>query len=306
MISLIELLSWMTECFYPFEVFCPEIRKLVAIQFFKIIFTECFVTLFRFMCNFTYVAFALNRISLIGKDHGKLVTFMSKIGIKWYIGATLFISSVFSWIKGFKYEVNYIYPDPYFPLPIEFNLLKNTITYSTFRDFIMIYMSISDLVNYLVFVVVSIVIDICMVVKLRRTLNEKAKKSESLNQKQNESKKAEFEEAVNKAIKMVVLNSIIGIVFKLPICIVPLLNAYARFYYKNLLYKYDHPRFGEFFSMLVNSGFYDLIQDVSHFLFVLSLAIQMFIYKRFDKKFRTGYERLMKKPSSIKKKISKN
>jgi hypothetical protein len=180
----------MTECFYPFELFCPEIRKLIAIQFFKIIFTECFVTLFRFMCNFTYFAFALNRISLIGKDHGKLVTFMSKIGIKWYIGATLFISSVFSWIKGFKYEVNYIYPDPYFPIPIEFNLLKNTISYSKFRDFIMIYILISDLVNYLVFVVICIVIDIYMVVKLRRNsnriLDEKAKKSESLNQKQNE------------------------------------------------------------------------------------------------------------------------
>ena len=72
------------------------------------------------------------------------------------------------------------------------------------------------------------------------------------------------------------------------------------------LYKYDHPHFGEFLSMLVDSGFYDLIQDVSHFLFILSLAIQMFIYKRFDKKFRTGYERLMNNSSSIKKKISKN
>ena len=304
-ISVIELLSWMTECFYPFEVFCPEIRKLIAIQFFKIIFTECFITLFRFMCNFTYVAFALNRISLIGKDHGKLVTFMSKIGVKKYIGITLLISSIFSWIKGFKYEVNYFYPDPYFPLPIEFNLFENKIVHSTFRDFIMIFISISDLVNYLVFVVICIVIDICMVVKLRRTLNEKAKKSESLNQKQNESKKAEFEEAVNKAIKMVVLNSVIGIVFKLPICIIPLLNAYARFYYRDEYYKFDHPRFGEFFSMLVNSGFYDLIQDVSHLLYILSLAIQLFIYKRFDKKFLIGFERLMNKTSSNGKEKSK-
>ena len=70
---------------------------------------------------------------------------------------------------------------------------------------------ISDLMNYFVFVVISIIIDICMVVQLRRTLDEKLKKSQSLNQKQNETKKAESEEAVNKAIKMVVLNSAIGI-----------------------------------------------------------------------------------------------
>ena len=104
MIFVIELLPWMTECFYQFEVFCPEIRKLVAIQFFKIIFTECFVTMFKFMCNFAYVAFALNRISLIGKDHGKLVKFISKVGIEKYIVVTLLISSLLSWIKGLKYE----------------------------------------------------------------------------------------------------------------------------------------------------------------------------------------------------------
>jgi len=64
-ILVIEILSWMTECFYPFEVFCPEIRKLIFIQYIKIIFVECLVTAFRFMSNFTYVAFALNRISLL-------------------------------------------------------------------------------------------------------------------------------------------------------------------------------------------------------------------------------------------------
>ena len=106
-ISLIELLSWMTECFYPFEVFCPETRKIVGIQFFKIIFKEFLVTMLRFMLNFTYVAFALNRINLIGREHGKLVTFMYEIGVKKYIGISFLISSSLSWIKGFKYQINY-------------------------------------------------------------------------------------------------------------------------------------------------------------------------------------------------------
>ena len=57
-------------------------------------------------------------------------------------------------------------------------------------------------------------------------------KSALINQNQNEKKKAENEEAVNKAIKMVVLNSVIGIFFKLPVCFIPLLNVYAKFYYK--------------------------------------------------------------------------
>ena len=84
LILLIWILSWISECFYPFEVFCPEIRKLLFDQYFKIIFKEVIVTLLKFMCNFTYVGFSLNRIALIGKDHNKIVTFISEIDVKVY------------------------------------------------------------------------------------------------------------------------------------------------------------------------------------------------------------------------------
>ena len=301
-ISVIELLSWMSECFYPFEVFCPEIRKQVAIQFFKIIFKECLVTMLRFMLNFTYVAFALNRISLIGKDHGKLVTFISKIVVKKYIVITCLISISLSWIKYFKYEINYFYSYFDFPISKEMDIITKSRITSIFADFYFTFNSISDLINYLVFVVICIIIDVCMVVQLRRILNEKSKKSESLNQKLIETKKAENEEVVNKAIKMVVLNSTIGVLFKLPVCIIPLINVCAQFYYKtwgNRILNSAHP-FNILYSNLIDSGFYTLIQDVSHLFFTLSLSMQIFIYHRFDKKFRTGYERLMNKDNKSK------
>ena len=299
MIFVIELLSWMNECFYPFSVFCPQIRKLVAIQFFKIIFKECFVTLFRFMCNFSYVAFALNRIGLIGKDHGKIITFVSHLGIKKYIGITLMISASFSWINYFKYYVNYSYKveNDEFPFSIESIIYKQRfVVYSSkFIDAYYIINSISFVLNYFLFVILCAIIDICMVVQLRRVLEEKTKKSESMsmNQKQNETKKAENEEAVNKAIKMVVLNTAIGILFKLPISFIPLINLVAEFFQKNSI-----NRNGYFFNLYVflkNSEFNNVIEYVSYFLFTLSLSIQFFIYNRFDKKFRTGYERLSDK-----------
>ena len=92
-----------------------------------------------------------------------------------------------------------------------------------------------------------------MVVKLKRTLEEKTKKSEQMNkaQNQNQNKKAENEEAVNKAIKMVVLNSAIGIFFKLPVLLIPLLNLVAQFYYKSASYKLYHPSFAMFYSMSI-------------------------------------------------------
>ena len=167
-----------------------------------------------------------------------------------------------------------------------------------FNDFYFTFNSISEIVNYLVFVIICIIIDICMVVQLRRTLNEKSIKSVLINQNINKNKKAENEEAVKKAIKMVVLNSSIGIIFKIPVCFIPLLNMCAQFYYKAGNYQLIHPSFSIFYLILINSGFYVMIQDMSYYLFTMSLSIQMFIYKRFDKKFQTGYERLNEKAIS--------
>ena len=247
------------------------------------------------MCSFTYVAFALNRISLIGREHGKFVAYISEIAVKKYIGVSLFISASLSWIKYFKYRVNYFYPYWNYPMSNEMDIMLLSMDSTRFEDFYFTYNTISDLVNYLVFVVICIIIDICMVVQLRRTLSEKAMKSESMNSQNQKSKQAENDKAVNKAIKMVVLNTVIGVFFKLPILLIPLLNLCAQFYYKSRTYKYHYPSFDIFYSMLFDIGLYSLIQDMSHFLFTLSLSIQMFIYKRFDKKFRNGYEKIKDK-----------
>ena len=43
-ISLIEILSWFSECFYPFEVFCLGVHKTLVAQLFKILVKECLVS----------------------------------------------------------------------------------------------------------------------------------------------------------------------------------------------------------------------------------------------------------------------
>ena len=92
--------------------------------------------------------------------------------------------------------------------------------------------SISEIVNHLVFVIICIIIDICLVVQLRRTLDEKSIKSALINQNINKNKKSREQRSSEKAIKMVVLNSSIEIIFKIPVCFIPLLNMCAQFYYK--------------------------------------------------------------------------
>ena len=70
---------------------------------------------------------------------------------------------------------------------------------------------------YLVFVMVCVIIEIFY-----------GSSIVSVNQKRTENKKSEFEEAVNKAIKMVVLNTDFGIFFKLIVLNLPLINLIAQ------------------------------------------------------------------------------
>ena len=302
LILIITIISWISECFYPFEVFCPEIRKVIFNQFFKIIFKEVIVTLLKFMCNFTYVAFALSRISLIGKDHSKIVKFISELDIKIYTLVSFLISSILSWIKYFKYKVNYSEPHLNYPISNESDMMlmanwvineKYVDKYSSFPipyRLYFIYNSISDLINYVVFLIICMVIDILMVVRLKQTLEDKLKwYDKETNSQKYDAKMKENEDAVNKLIKMVIINTVLGILSKFPSSFLSVVNLYSTFYFRNYDNQFTAPIFGEFYSYLLDSGFYSLIVDIYEFLFIVSISVQFFIYKQFDKKFLEGY-----------------
>ena len=302
-ILFIRLLSWINECFYPFEVFCPEFRKVVFIQFFKIIFKEVMVTLLKFMCNFTYVAFSLNRIALIGKEHSKIVNFISEVNIKVYIAVSFLISSSLSWIKYFKYQVNYFESHLNYPISNELDMMiitdyyeensDSTSVYQISDRLYFVYNSISDLINYVVFVIICIIIDVSMVIQVKKILKDKLKWYKKENQSKYEVKKKENKDATNKLIKMVVINTALGILFKLPSSLMSIVNLYGTFYFRSYKNLFNAPLFGEFYSYLLDTGFYSLINDVCELLYIVSIAILFFIYKRFDKKFQEGYRLLL-------------
>lgn len=103
--SAIKLFSWLSECNKTYGVFCPETSYLVFFQFFKIIFKETLIVTLRFMSNFAYMAFAFNRIALIGKDHAKIVEKLVKWKFKNYMLLSGLLSMILSIVKAFKYQV---------------------------------------------------------------------------------------------------------------------------------------------------------------------------------------------------------
>ena len=288
MILIIQLLSWMSECAKTYDAFCPEIRKYVAIQFFKVIFKESLITALRFMSNFAYVAFALNRISLIGKNHGSIVRFFSELNIKTYTIVTSLISIALSVVKGFRYKINYDHSEQSYPIQFEQDIW---LKFSWDRDAYVIVNCICDILNYVVFVAIHIGIDIFLVVKLKNTINQKlvsATIPKAVDEKQ--AKKKESEDSVNQAIKMVVLNTTLSTLLKLLLSFIPLVNVIAEFYFKSS-FKDNHPRFGSFYGTINNLGIYEMLPVLADFLFTVFISVQLFVFIKFDRKIKLGFDR---------------
>lgn len=97
---------------------------------------------------------------------------MSDVGLKKYLAVTLFISCGLSSVKYFKYDINYYHPESSYPISNELDLTAISWTMVSNDDFITI--------NYVIFEILNIIVDIYLVVTLRRTLNEKAQKLKAL------------------------------------------------------------------------------------------------------------------------------
>ena len=274
LILLIHLFSWLNQCIYPFQVFCPLIRKTVFMQYFKIIIGEVLMTTLKFMNNFTYIGFAFNRISLIGKDHNKLVKFMSDLGIKTYIGVTLFISIGLSVIKFFEYRINIGSTLNDYPFFHEFVQQFADNIEAQVKPFLVIFAFISDLFNYFVFLIVNFSIDIGMIIKLRKTLKEKLEKSKEYSSKeQQEKKRKENEKAFNNARSIVIWNISLNIIFKLPAISYSINYLYMR---KNRI-------------SICSNNCISLLLKFSDFFYFLYISIQFFFYIHYDKNFKKKF-----------------
>ena len=172
LILIIEPLTLISECRDFNSHFCSSIRFWQFSQYFKIVFGEYFSNVFRLAANFTYVQFALNRLSLIGKNHGKMVTNAAKLTMKQYMGRIIIPCLVLPVVKIFRYLPNSYRIDADYPIPIGYY-------FKYFNSSLMIvYMSFNitfDILIYCVFLLVNFVIDVNLAIKMKQTLEEKMK-----------------------------------------------------------------------------------------------------------------------------------
>ena len=276
-VLLINILSPIYECQPHQGIFCSSIHKSLFSQYYKIIFGEFICTVFMMISNFGYVGFSLTRLSLIGKDHSKLIKFISELKMPYYILTSTIISVALSVVKIFRYQVNGSDPDQDYPIRYDRNYNNMfSADFATKARVINVFNAISDLTNYLVFVLIDIILDIVLVRKFRKTMTDKINSEE-----------VKITQVVFRIITLVVEFALFSIILKLPSSlksvfdsihlnndlVIPLANNQIDFLYE---------------WYCVYARFCPTFDKLSSILFAISISSNLFFYYLFDRNFKFG------------------
>ena len=159
----------------------------------------------------------------------------------------------------------------------------------------------SDLLNHVVFLLINLAIDIGMIVKLRQTLNDMLEKAKKYTTKaQQDSKQNENENVMNNAKSMIIWNTSLNLVFKLPAA---LYSLFYLFYSSYILNENENLIFNYFYrNICIDADFCNMFFKLSNFLYLLCISIQLFFYKHYDKKFSRSLDMILidKKSNSLK------
>lgn len=297
-ILCIESISLIYECQYPLGLYCSSIHELVWVQYLKIVLDAYFNNVFRMLANFAYIGFSLTRLSMIGKKHGKIIEFMDKVSIFRYMSVSLIISLSISVVKPIRYDINLDEPNLSFPIPFDQNKHKYEWLSGAGFAAILVFDFIYDLLNYLVFVLINLVLDIVLVVKLYQVLREKEEeKAKQVNEKALEKSKQENDESKRRVIFMVILNSMVNFLSRIPSTLTSLNDLRVYFsmpsiYWFDTLQAYNwfgFPGFSmEFFCSWDKSCV--VFQSFGNLLYLISLSLNLFFLKTFDKNFDFAFQ----------------
>ena len=298
LILFIQILSLMNECQYPFGIFCSSIRKYPVIQYFKIVFGETVSSFLRLISNFTYLAFSINRLSLVGKN-GDFIEYFSKLAVYKYMIFSGVLSATFSIVKGFRFKLNSFEPNELYPLIFYKDSLYYLVNYKVIYILLFAFDAVYTLINYIIFTLIHLVFDILLFHKIRKTIKEKEVKYKTiylLIDNQYSKKLKENQETIRKVLTMVILSALVNLILKIPISITSLNDL------RLMINTPFHQLFSGFMSVRELFKFpYDMrticyfdeicliFESFGNFLFLISLAINIFFYYKFDKKFHLSF-----------------
>lgn len=154
---------------------------------------------------------------------------------------------------------------------------------------------VSDILNYVMFVIVNISID--------RFKCDQENARSKVNNKSNKKKHADIKETLNSSILMVMVNSALNFFLKLPLVYIPLQNMIATFFYKTKAFHngkledYSQNNLS-FHKYMIEMNQMSLITLIVDWLFNFLISIQLFVYLKFNRKLKEAFDTTFHKHSA--------
>lgn len=301
LVCFFQLVSLVNECQQPFGLICSSIRRFLSVQYIKLIVGEFFTHVCITVSNLTYVWFALCRLSLVGNKHGKIVRFAAEVGVKKLMFVFLILSTGLALVKPFRYTIDNLVPyslgQTEFPILFYKNSNLPTIRISKFKlKFIgnVVY----DFVNYFVFILANMAIDLIMLKKVRKVMREKEEKMSEQIAATREKLEKENALAFKKLVKLVLVNSLVGICLRMPSCVTSL-NDFRLVLsgFVDVKFFTAHSFVSNVFAFPYTLGYLcalakvcEVFNTLGRLMYVVSLSTNFFLMKRFDRNFRAAFE----------------
>lgn len=287
---LISLLGLINECPFNQGLFCSSIRKLISIQYFKIIFIDFFACILKFSLNCTTLAITLARLVLVGKTHSKFIIWFARLSSRKFVLFSFLIASILCAIKLFYHKVNEFDPDQEYP--IEYFEIYANFTSSFFVFYLIKWLNlIPDLINSFLFPIMSLVLDILLLKKLRKTLaiSLEIKLNSSTVTKMNKNKN---EYTSLRILGFTILNLSINFALRIPELFVPVYMFIGYFSYVNVTVVYSS--FENFIlQFCFKFSFTRFWLHLTNCTYMISLIFNFFIYFYTDIKFKYAFKNFL-------------
>ena len=182
LILLFQSMSLINECGFKhkysfkadfnsgYGLFCSSVRRAAFSQFYKIIFIEYLTHALNVMSNLSYICYSINRLSLVGQEHGKFVKNISELKVKTFFLITFLFCLALPVYKIFSFSPNYFQPLLNYPDYIEYSNISFAFVY--------LYLSASilyNLISSIGFIVANLVVDINIMLAMKKVIAERAK-----------------------------------------------------------------------------------------------------------------------------------
>ena len=255
-----------------------DVWHFVFAQYFKIIFIEFGVELFKFCSSFSNIMFSIIRCSLIDNSN----SFLYKCNEKSIVKFILIIGCIINSVKIYSYEINYFNPN--FDYPMHKSNIYMKIHNINGFFWITIFNFLSDFMNYIFFMIIHFLLDIMIIIKLKKELRKKREKFPE----------KKLGRIVIKTYVMVILNTSINFLLRLPgILDLVYLNRQILSFIKSK---------NRFFAWILKfliwigqSYALHLIVIISMFSYVLSLITNFFLLYSYNTNLRKKINRNFKK-----------